>query len=61
MDDQTTEERLVRIETKLDFMLDGRKDTEDRLRVLERRDAYVAGICALIAFAAPYLLKKLGL
>jgi hypothetical protein len=52
-------ERLARIETKLDIALADSRDMELRIRVLERRDAYVLGICATISFITPIVTKKI--
>jgi hypothetical protein len=60
MSEDGTNERLVRIETKLDVLLRSDSDKEARLRALERRDGYVLGIAAMLAFLAPAILKKLG-
>jgi hypothetical protein len=32
-------------------------DTEQRMRALERRDAYILGACGVISFAVPLLMK----
>lgn len=54
------QERLVRIETKLDMLLADDHDKEERIRKLERRDAWTIGACTIIAFVAPFVAKKLG-
>jgi hypothetical protein len=42
-------ERLARIETKLDELLLAKKDTEDRIRGLERARWLLAGAITLVA------------
>lgn len=57
-EESSTKERLVRIETKLDALLDARVDQEARIRSLERRDAYVLGASTVLGFLASLLAKK---
>jgi hypothetical protein len=51
-------ERLARIETKLDVLIGNDQDKEQRMRVLEYRDAYVLGGAVVLSFAGPLILKK---
>lgn len=51
-------ERLARMEAKLDVLIGLDKDKEERIRALEKRDAYVAVFCSAIAIAAPVVVKK---
>lgn len=55
----TDQERLVRIETKLDMLLSAEADKETRIRTLERRDAYVLGACVVLSFVAQWIGREL--
>ena len=48
-------ERLSRIETHAELAAGHVADHESRLRVVEKRQWYVAGIAGVIAFVAPWL------
>lgn len=57
-EERAIEGRLAAIEAKLDFLVQAEKDKEQRLRALERRDAYVLGGATLLSFLSPLILKK---
>jgi len=52
--------KLARIETKVDALIEARKDQETRLRYLEKRNAIMIGACAVISFAVSCAARKLG-
>ncbi len=54
-----TIERLVRIEEKVDTLLDARKDQETRLRSLERWRAGVVGAGAVLSAVFALALRHL--
>jgi hypothetical protein len=60
MSEDTPNERLVRIETKLDMVLSSDSDKEARIRALEKRLAYVLGACAVVSAVVPIIVRKMG-
>lgn len=57
--DDTTNERLVRIETKLDMLISQEADKEARLRALEAARWWVLGAAGVLSCVAPLVAKKL--
>lgn len=58
MNEREISELLVRLETKVDLLIEENKDKEKRMRALELRDAYVLVICGGVAIIAPIVAKK---
>jgi hypothetical protein len=56
--DTEDRDRLVRIETKVDMIIELGKDHEDRIRVVEKRSWWMGGAAALLAFIAPEFIKR---
>lgn len=57
MTDEGVSERLVRMETKLDALIEKRDDHEERLRVVEKKVWAASGVAALLGGGGATMLQ----
>lgn len=58
MEQESTDTRLARIETKIDALLSSKADHETRIRAVEKRSWLIAGAAMLLSVFAPGVVKN---